>query len=114
MIQANALMIGNWVDIDGNFTRVNHIMGDEDYFEPIPLRPEILVKCGFEENIVFEGINTGVYKLCKFEVGLDGSDFVNREMTVIIEESLALKMKYLHQLQNLYFALTDEELEFKP
>lgn len=67
-------------------------------YTPIPLTPEILEKCGFEK------CSCGGWKH-----GIHISKYDNGKLyykTVII--------KYLHQLQNLYFALTGEELTFKP
>ncbi len=127
MIDAKSLMVGNWVAVGNNNVKVNdigdtginiswyHELTDYDYkFEdlsPIPLTPKILVKCGGYSN-GFGGY--GIIPLAQFwiifyeELGkweIDiNSDFpgnVNREI------------KYLHQLQNLYFALTQKELEIK-
>lgn len=74
-----------------------------DEMEPIPLTPEILEMAGFE---VPDGYNdTVLYK--------DGImiDFHLGEYK--LRENNRIKLKYLHQLQNLYFALTGEELEIK-
>ena len=70
--------------------------------EPIPLTPEILVKAGFVKSINFD--NTYI-KLIKGESFIlkdckDGTFFVYT----------GIRCQYLHQLQNLYFALTGEEL----
>lgn len=70
----------------------------------IPLTPELLKRCGFEK-----GINNPDYHdlrffvLTKIEEGyrLRNCDYPGRDI------------KYLHQLQNLYFALTGEELTIK-
>lgn len=60
MIKANELRIGNWLKVYGEFTEVMDIGTDKcwscfwseainvEYFEPIPLTPEILEKCGFD------------------------------------------------------------------
>jgi thioredoxin reductase len=45
-----------------------------------------------------------------FEAGHVGSDFVNNEMTLRINQFISLKIQHVHQLQNLYFAITGEEL----
>jgi hypothetical protein len=76
-------------------------------FKPIELTPEILEKCGFIKqengwykfNILEDYINLYFERLTKTELSISG---------------LGIKMphiQYLHQLQNLYFALTGEELE---
>lgn len=76
--------------------------------EPIPLTEEWLLKFGFEINRHFARLNN-------FELG-----FITREKNWQLEYSIGtigkwiLKdIEYVHQLQNLYFALTGEELELK-
>lgn len=66
----------------------------EGMAEGIPLTPEILEKCGFVQTsaATFGNGIIGIY------FG-EGEYFYNHG-----------KGKYLHQLQNLYFALTGEEL----
>lgn len=95
------------------------------FLKPVPLTPEILEKCGFEvlnfNNkhfwIRFPGGEIGDYRLHVFpESGnqsfwhLSFSDNISGK-----QESYSgkIKFRYLHQLQNLYFALTGEELEIK-
>ena len=70
-------------------------------FEPIPLTEEILLKCGFE----YDG--DGIY-------GVDNVyyDFYFSKTGVVVR-GLNNKIYHLHQLQNLYFALTGEELTIK-
>lgn len=124
MIQANELRIGNILKpinsrYNEQFIVVENIALDEvnynfkpyslDALQPIPITPEILEKCGFKQVVVFEGINTNVYELNKFEIGRDGLDFVNMEMTIIIDKSLTLKVKYLHELQNIYYWYTNKQ-----
>ena len=70
--------------------------------QPIPLTEEILVKCGFESNPYQDRYE---YK------GIDVEHCAIRNMFWIEK---CPHIKYLHQLQNLYFALTNEELNFKP
>jgi hypothetical protein len=137
MIKASDLRIGNLIMEAGeqsnvyaidrggiSFYRINDIPvnketgctlnGGEDRFTPIPLTPEWLERCGFmrkentmqvdglemtfqiNESTYFSscgGINGGLYVLCLCR----GNYFANN-------------LQYLHQLQNLYHALTGEEL----
>lgn len=74
--------------------------------KPIPLTEEWLLKFGFKQeenpfwfcnNVISISPSTGTYVLC----GKSG-----REIT-------RTGLKYLHQLQNLHFALTNKELEIK-
>lgn len=113
MIAANELRIGNWVQIGNDhqivyqiiFNRgsghsINHKDYNEDFFNPVPLTPEILKKCELQECQNFANDWTYIkedegehYLVC---------DFVKVSSRPI---------KYLHQLQNLYFSLTGRELE---
>lgn len=79
-----------------------------EHLEPIPLSGEILEKCGFEQSIENNFI------LNDFRVWIDPQTkrvfiFCNRK---ILDDSVSLRLekKYLHQLQNLYYDLTGEEL----
>jgi len=67
----------------------------------VELTEEILLKCGFEEDGQLFHNQIALYKN-----GLDGFNYnVN-----FFEYDNLEEIKYLHQLQNLYFALTNEEL----
>lgn len=73
-----------------------------DYINPIPLTEEWLLKFGFhytnDEWIVLFWVNGRVI----FAIEYTGKIF--------IEAKTRVHIKYVHQLQNLYFALTEEEL----
>ena len=125
MIQANELRIGNCVtDIHSPNAvfRVNEIKkricvfgGKLNYrvkYEdllPIPLTEEILLKCGFEYDkyagsFIKDDFNFDLDKTVNN--GVNGFDVYIKN-----EEHVISKIKHLHQLQNLYFALTNSELE---
>lgn len=133
-MKANELRIGNWVkhnpsgwsyrNDDGvisNYGKFNEdcfqwedtdwyalseCTLDIDLIEPIPLTEEWLLKFGFDEDgeqFNFKGLSIEL-------IGDDGrwclymlDEYHN------VESSIAL-FKHVHQLQNLYFALTGEEL----
>ncbi len=124
MIQANELRLGNMVLV---YNQIVEVLGiDEDkietsaYFydgmgctggwlkeaDPIILTPEILRECGFfkENNIHPEHWDMKDYKLTLSEVN-DGFEVYASECTI------GKAFKYLHQLQNVYYILTGEELE---
>lgn len=111
MIKASELRIGNWVQVNGAYTgdgfeiegkQITGIMNNYVYLlgmleittsfeelQPIPLTPEILEKCGKTDK--------------RFQL----------EFSIMEGRFWYLKhyeLFYLHQLQNLYFALTGEEL----
>lgn len=128
-MKANELRVGNLVSYHGNISVVHGITDpdygngilihyehtcigcDEELIEPIPLTEELLLKFGFEEyfddnNKSYFRINDDMFITADYYVFLMGDDAF---------ECLKLKrtVEYAHQLQNLYFALTGEELTIK-
>lgn len=71
--------------------------------KPIPLTEEWLLKFGFVEFITLDVYPT--YALKKINV--------NNGTVYVSELGFLNHIKYVHQLQNLYFALTNEELTIK-
>ena len=101
MIKANELRIGNKLqDSNGHYYEVDHglisqicvVSGDDFY--GIPLTPEILEKAGFVKS-------DGEFGWWLSKKVISGFYYDNTFIT---------RIKSLHQLQNLYFALTGEEL----
>ena len=107
-MKANELRIGNYVNwIDG---KIQEITGKDIHwkekndntelspfdFAPIPLTEEWLLKFGFRESNKY---------LFKYKLGLKkrGDNYFYDNISI----------KHVHQLQNLYFALTGEELTLK-
>lgn len=83
-----------------------------DEYEPIPLTEEWLVKLGFEPLIgrVFYSIdvpNNGPFWLEYTD------DLTQLFYTIDGEYTIGKNIQYVHQLQNLYFALTGDELILK-
>jgi len=114
-MKATELRIGNWVCND--FTRedievypmmihrLSKIEG-EHHIKPIPLTEEWLIKFGF----VREGMLT--MRLDKFTCYCEEDDYIDNFCLGHIE-LFDVVPKYVHQLQNLYFALTGKELTIK-
>ena len=78
----------------------------KDDFKPIPLTEEILLDCGFEnhDSLKFSIDDTLIVDLQDFTFGVNPYDtFWFSECDII----------YVHQLQNLYFSVKGQELEFK-
>ncbi len=73
--------------------------------DPIPLSEELLLNCGFEEYYE-EDIEDGITDYYQ----KNGIVFSRRYGT-IVDCVTHEQIHYLHQLQNLYFALTGEELQ---
>jgi hypothetical protein len=133
MMKTSELRIGNWVEQPNDgVTRVTAVLNDlqiktetgyvDKYCRPIPLTEEWLLKFGFEK-VVYDSEETGYgtdYELEINEVGfLSYSDDFScalfsskrnqkRELGTIPNFN---SIKTVHGLQNLYFALTGEELE---
>lgn len=140
MIQAKELRIGNLASVSENNEQpkyiivsqiknrgvVSHNLENSGHFLfekllPIPLTNEILEKCGFElSNKYLETYNIKYTGECTIQ---DLEFYQSRDISTIIrqwenyEDSnnnyryISLyNIKYLHQLQNLYYALTGEEL----
>ncbi len=118
MIKANELRLGNKMFIPSTnqiveISCINKYIGVyvNDGFswlgfqeiKPIPLTEEILLKCGFVEIDTYDD---HYYYLQKCDLGLDRS-FQPYGIGFIPD------LKHVHQLQNLYFALTNEELKIK-
>lgn len=113
MIQANELRIGNCF-LNPNTGKVirctcediSDIQNGYKTRLPIPLTPEILEKCGFKHtwgDIYELEDGFGVY------ASLRNGWMVSQSRDI----SNIKGADYLHQLQNLYFALTGEELKIK-
>lgn len=74
------------------------------YLEPIPLTEDILLKCGFElHRLAFSN------KFTLNRVTLFSIDNVFYAKTL----GMDIDIKYVHQLQNLYYALTNEKLNIQ-
>ena len=84
--------------------------------DPIPLTEEILLKCGFERSIK-ENILLSPYEGSQENESFSKMVFSLKDMSFIVNsnnyDSHEVKCCYLHQLQNLYFALTGQELKIR-
>jgi hypothetical protein len=111
----NELRIGNFincvfstrhcevVEITTDDLKLKNGYADYSQIEPIPLTEEWLLKFGFEINV------DGYFNHWNFDLHLylDGDVFESNDLPMYIY------LKHVHQLQNLYFALTGEELTLK-
>jgi len=126
-MNANELRIGNWVErIDIGFSgakkvvfQIRHldIIHHESY-SPIPLTTEILDKCGFWANRFdvpsFE-INDMATHLELIEANGFYYPSIDQMQDIGPSQNVSLtRIQYLHQLQNLIFTLTNEELNYTP
>lgn len=113
-MKASELRIGNLVayeptidDWEEIIVKCGNIIQCEispDSFIPIPLTEEWLLKFG---GILNEENDS--YGFGKFYVSVNEES----EALMFFKDEEITEFKYVHQLQNIYFALTNEELTFK-
>lgn len=114
-MEAKELRIGNYIVVNGHIIIVEDVLVcginlhhdcwlyDIDELEPITLTEEILLKCGFE---IKEGRFGNEYHLGTFVL------FTSELLSIsFVWDNFIKDIKSLHQLQNLFYALTGEELE---
>jgi hypothetical protein len=128
MIDAKELRVGNCVmDGAGRIMVVENIQdrsinrlidGDGvsgsyslEGLQPMPLTPEILEKCGFDIPAFIRDISDGFFlttdKMLGFRLQLE-KDY--KHIGYVCESLKLNHIAYLHQLQNLYYALTGTEI----
>lgn len=129
---------GNWIFCGDEYHRFKYFDGNKVYTthgwhlpyeeveEPIPLTPEILEKAGFvyqklggmswyELNISESFITKGWKKLVfagdyLYLQEWNGREPLDQRDIITLWNRDVMKQFYLHQLQNLYFALTQTDL----
>ncbi len=123
-LKANELQIGNfiqWEDDSKEIVQVKSIdPGEEETkdmyfvnggwiedFIPVPLTEEWLTKFGFEEK---EGDYFIAYN---FPLIAGNFKIETERWFVMMDRIIVARCKYVHQLQNLFFALSGEELTVK-
>lgn len=132
MIEPNELRIGNLVRKPkyGSvykivmFLGIGHLQLDSPYFkyqtdsfhdcsideiEGIPLTEEWLLKFRFNKKTV-DGVHNDIFEWFKIQSEKGGFEYGFENYQLSIPN---VRLHYVHQLQNLYFALTGKELEFK-
>lgn len=108
-VTVSELRIGNLLQYDGDGTVIVDICDLEDIrnevgsYSPIPLSPSILERCGFvkEDYIVFRKYTIGHFKI------LDNEGVFMWK----VSELPAVEVYSLHQLQNLFYSATHQELK---
>jgi hypothetical protein len=133
-MKANELRIGNWVKFEGNFYQINSIndndtvelMGDGywhlpgryhiRYIKPIKITEQWLINANMK--LVGKFSNQRYLRVKKHKFDISQITFSPVERLVRLEsgykESILIPhIKYVHQLQNLYFALMGKELKIK-
>jgi hypothetical protein len=131
MIQATELRIGNWIDCYMHRFQVGKISpelvtdlnADEGQFSiknliPIPLTAELLKECGFKKMYRQHDYLLNNWLRITHVHWKDSHPTITEDQFVVGREciktsELNVTIQYLHQLQNLNFALTGQELEIK-
>jgi hypothetical protein len=133
MIKASELRIGNHI-MQKVGTRISVVtcsylhfdllqQGGEADLYPVLLKPEILIRCGFEENKKYALLpQAREFKRAMPVSGSGSNELLGYVKTngecfgraVLNGVPISNNFHHLHTLQNLYFALTGTELEVKP
>ena len=111
-MEARELRIGNWARYvkgvafyGGDETEIGYRdLENSEMFEPIPLTEEWVIKLG-----LIEGDFVKLEKNEAFLIDVSTETVWIGDVTDF-EYSAGVHCKYVHQLQNLYYALTSEEL----
>lgn len=131
MIQPNELRIGNWVKVEDACYKVvgvgqifatlcrdgEHKTFVSQSIEPIPLTDKLATKLLNEDVWIYDGCGIESYNYV--DIGKRGLELkriggIAWKPTINMGEyGLGKEIHYLHQLQNLYYALYHEELDIK-
>jgi len=120
-MEASELRIGNWVAPTNDEAKypykitaqeLVYFEADSQRFKPIPLTEEWLVRFGFEKDDT--GVDIFDQDYCKWyqkEFPIIGVLCQSSDNLYLFDENTdTLRISFVHQLQNLYFALTGTEL----
>jgi hypothetical protein len=114
-MKAQDLRIGNNIfhrnkAITVNWQELKWIQEENNNFQPIPITEEILLKCGFISGGAKQWLFITLDKKdeCYLYFNPLGKGIAIDQNG--IEFSFEIELNYLHQLQNIFFALTNEEL----
>ena len=123
MIQLNEIRIGNYlkngfnqtIQIYGRISKYNTSGYQLKTLKPIPITEDELIKLGFVYNgYNFDYLNYNFH--CQFKN--ENGEFKNTEFSIKKDERgknkivISYNIEYLHQLQNIYFSITNKELGY--
>lgn len=117
-MKANELRIGNYYQenwIDGDIAQITakdiqDLIDDpqDDFFYPIKINDEWLIKLGLSK---WDGCDWWQHSEDCFELALEEEGYY---LSINLNEYITAEpIHYVHQLQNLYFALYQKELTIK-
>lgn len=115
-MKANELRVGNYVHCElweGARKLFKILPEATKILLPIPLTEEWLLRLGFTmENEDSSNCNRD-YRVKGMNIYIQHHFDCNDFIVVFLDNPINISVKTVHQLQNLYFALTGEELELK-
>ena len=132
MINASELRFGNYIlfKFNGKISMIpcdfRHLeqlhTGDASSFYPVVLKPELLLKCGFIENKDYPLLpQAREFKLVIPVIGSNNNElygYVKNNGECFVRATVnnnvaSINFFHLHQVQNLFFFLTGNEMEIK-
>jgi hypothetical protein len=109
MIETKELRIGNWVELENHVCALNKttfkaiLFGNYKSLNPVPITEEWLLKLGFK----FNNFNEDYYfENFSFRLHL----WKNENEFVYYWKGGNIFIQYVHQLQNLFYCLTGQEI----
>lgn len=127
-LKTSELRLGNYIQVEGKICKIDGIQphwvwfdnissSNMDNIEPIPLDSDWLLKLGLissgnERQLLFE-LPKFIQEKCQADSGYKKSAFFfnNRhDINSYMDCQTRRAVKYVHEIQNLVFALTGEEL----
>lgn len=125
MIKKNDLRLNNLIKWNGLVQKITAIAFGNclldkhptaDYpvelieIEPIPLNEKILLNCGFKQRKSCFGY--WIYEIMFHQTVFSVEEVDSGLCYFYIEYTYVTQTRYVHELQNLYFSITGEELVF--
>lgn len=110
MVKVNEIRVGNWFNdiMAGKFQVSQADITEWEAINclPITLTPDVLEQFGFEKGAI------GYYWLYKIQLCVYYNNGGTHQYSISLRGNLIrIGIRHLHQLQNICFALTGEELE---
>ena len=119
-MKANDFRVGNLVFFKGEVKELGlwdfstYIQTNIEHYKPIPLTEEWLERFGFEKDEEYDEGGLVDYRFTLMNGSLEFVSFWNsEEITGVNQPQTRIDVEHVHQLQNLYFALTGKELTIK-
>lgn len=81
-----------------------------EQIEPIPITEDWLLRFGFEASSIHDNYKLGEIEISSSMRKITTNERYNFYLDGEIPESMKIRIQYIHQLQNLFFALTGTEL----